>query len=102
MPFIPAPGRQRQADLKASLVLQSKFQNSQGYTEKPCVGKNKQTNKQTNKPHLHWRWHCPEWAVYPLPPIINQEPPLTEIFTGQLDSGTFSIENPLSQTTLAC
>jgi hypothetical protein len=28
--------------------LQSKFQDSQGYTEKPCL-KKKQTNKQTNK-----------------------------------------------------
>jgi hypothetical protein len=30
--------------------LQSESQNSQGYTEKPCLKTNKQTNKQTNKP----------------------------------------------------
>jgi hypothetical protein len=30
--------------------LQSEFQDSQGYTEKPCL-KNKQTNKQTTQPN---------------------------------------------------
>jgi hypothetical protein len=29
--------------------LQSEFQDSQGYTEKPYLEKTKQTNKQTNK-----------------------------------------------------
>jgi hypothetical protein len=32
--------------------LQSEFQDSQGYTEKPCL-KNKQTNKQTKKAPRH-------------------------------------------------
>jgi hypothetical protein len=41
MPLIPVLGRQRQTD------LQSEFQDSQGYTEKPCL--KQQTNKQTNK-----------------------------------------------------
>jgi hypothetical protein len=32
--------------------LQSEFQDSQGYTEKPCLGENKkQTNKKNTKPH---------------------------------------------------
>jgi hypothetical protein len=49
MPLIPALERQRQTDLcvEGQPVLQSEFQDSQGYTEKPCLGK--QTNKQTNK-----------------------------------------------------
>jgi hypothetical protein len=39
MPLIPALGRQRQADfwVWGQPGLQSKFQNSQGYTEKPCL-----------------------------------------------------------------
>jgi hypothetical protein len=45
-PLIPALQRQRQADfwVPGQPGLQSEFQDSQGYTEKP-----KQTNKQTNK-----------------------------------------------------
>jgi hypothetical protein len=41
---------QRQADfwVRGQPDLQSEFQDSQGYTEKPCLEKNK-TNKQTNK-----------------------------------------------------
>jgi hypothetical protein len=48
MPLIPTPGRQRQADflVRSHPGLQSEFQDSQEYTEKPCL---KQTNKQTNK-----------------------------------------------------
>jgi hypothetical protein len=49
--LIPALKRQRQVDLcefKASSGIQSEFQDSQGYTEKPCLRTNKQTNKQTN------------------------------------------------------
>jgi hypothetical protein len=51
-PLIPALGRQRQVDfwVRGQPGLQSEFQDSQGYTEKPCLEKtNKQTNKQTNK-----------------------------------------------------
>jgi hypothetical protein len=49
MPLIPALGRQKQADfcVRGQPGLQSEFQDSQGYTEKPCL--EKQTNKQTNK-----------------------------------------------------
>jgi hypothetical protein len=48
-PLIPALGRQRQADfwVGGQPGLHSEFQDSQDYTEKPCL--KKQTNKQTNK-----------------------------------------------------
>jgi hypothetical protein len=48
MPLIPALGRQWQEDFWAGGQpgLQSEFQDSQGYTEKPCL---EQTDKQTNK-----------------------------------------------------
>jgi hypothetical protein len=51
MPLIPALGRQRQADfwVQSQPGLQSEFQDSQGYTEKPCLEKLKQTNKQKKK-----------------------------------------------------
>jgi hypothetical protein len=47
MPLIPALGRQRQVNFWVwdQPGLQSEFQDSQGYTEKPRL--NKQTNKQT-------------------------------------------------------
>jgi hypothetical protein len=46
MPLIPAFGRQRQADfwVWGQPGLQSELQDSQGYTEKPCL--EKPTNKQ--------------------------------------------------------
>jgi hypothetical protein len=50
MPLIPALGRQI-SEFEVSLVYRV-FQDSQGYTEKPCLkkqNKTKQTNKQTNK-----------------------------------------------------
>jgi hypothetical protein len=39
MPLITALGRQRQAELRiqGQPGLQSKFQDSQGFTEKPCL-----------------------------------------------------------------
>jgi hypothetical protein len=51
MPLIPALERQRQADfwVWGQPGLQSEFQDSQGYTEKPCLEKQKQNKKQTNK-----------------------------------------------------
>jgi hypothetical protein len=47
MPLIPALGRQRQADfwVRGQPGLQSEFQDSQGYTEKPCLEKNKTKQK---------------------------------------------------------
>jgi hypothetical protein len=49
-PLIPALRRQRQADfrVRGQPGLQSEFQDSQSYTEKPCLEKPKPTN-QTNK-----------------------------------------------------
>jgi hypothetical protein len=46
MPLIPVRGRQRQVNfwVRGQRGLQSEFQDSQGYTEKPCLRK---TNKQT-------------------------------------------------------
>jgi hypothetical protein len=48
MPLIPALGRQKQVDfwIWGLPSLQSEFQDSQGYTEKPCLEKNKNKNKQ--------------------------------------------------------
>jgi hypothetical protein len=47
MPLIPALRRQRQADfwVRGQPGLQSEFQDSQGYTEKPCPGKKKKKKK---------------------------------------------------------
>jgi hypothetical protein len=51
--FNPSTRRQRQADfwVQGQPGLQSEFQDSQGYTEKPCLEKPK-TNKQTNKQNV--------------------------------------------------
>ena len=48
-PLIPALGRQRQADfwVQGQPGLQHEFQDSQCYTEKPCL--KKQNKKQKNK-----------------------------------------------------
>jgi hypothetical protein len=55
--LIPALGRQRQADfrVRGQPGLQSEFQDSQGYTEKPCL---KKTKTKTKKPCRVW-WHTP-------------------------------------------
>jgi hypothetical protein len=55
MPLIPALGRQRQVDfwVWGQPGLQSEFQDSQGYTEKPCLEKtNKQTKQQQQQKDL--------------------------------------------------
>jgi hypothetical protein len=58
-PLIPALGRQRQADfwVRGQPGLQSEFQDSQGYTEKPCLEKQKNQPKSLNLKHkmLNWR-----------------------------------------------
>jgi hypothetical protein len=48
MPLVPALGRQRQVDfwVRGQPGLQSEFQDSQGYTEKPYLEKKQKTNKQ--------------------------------------------------------
>jgi hypothetical protein len=59
MPLIPALGRQRQrqADfrVRGQPGLQSEFQESQGYTEEPCLKqKTKQNKTKQNKTLLLW------------------------------------------------
>jgi hypothetical protein len=51
MPLIPALGRQRQVDfwVWGQPGLQSEFQDSQGYTENPCL-KNQKTKQKQKKP----------------------------------------------------
>jgi hypothetical protein len=53
-PLIPALGRQRQADfwVRGQPGLQSEFQDSQDYTEKPCLEKPKKKKKK--KKNLPW------------------------------------------------
>jgi hypothetical protein len=61
VPLIPALGRQRQVDfwVRGQPGLQSEFQDSQSYTEKPCLEKpTNQPNKQTKnkKPKIIERY----------------------------------------------
>ena len=54
MTLIPALGRQRQADfwVQGKPGLQSEFQDSQGYTEKPCL------NPLPHKRYMYVKWIC--------------------------------------------
>jgi hypothetical protein len=54
-PLIPALGRQRQVDfwVLGQPGLQSEFQDSQGYTGKPCLEKPKTKPKQQQQNHSH-------------------------------------------------
>jgi hypothetical protein len=56
MPLIPALGRQRQADfwVRGQPGLQREFQDSQGYTEKPCL--EKKVNAPSILPSWKWKW----------------------------------------------
>jgi outer membrane biosynthesis protein TonB len=51
MPLIPALGRQRQVGFRVQGQpgLQSEFQDSLGYTEKPCLGKKEKKRKEKKK-----------------------------------------------------
>ena len=51
MPVIPAFGRQRQGDfwVRGQPGLHSEFQDSQGYTEKPCLEKQNKTKQNKTK-----------------------------------------------------
>jgi hypothetical protein len=51
MPLIPALGRQRQADfwVWGQPGLQSEFQDSQSYIEKPCLEKKKKNEEEGKK-----------------------------------------------------
>jgi hypothetical protein len=55
-PLISALGKQRQADfwVWGQPGLQSEFQDSQDYTEKPCLEKTKKQNK--TKQNQTWVW----------------------------------------------
>jgi hypothetical protein len=63
MLLIPALWRQRQADfwVWGQPGLQSEFQDSQGYTEKPCL-ENQKSNKQIKKKHI---CHTPGCEGFP-------------------------------------
>jgi hypothetical protein len=60
MPLIPALGRQRQPDFWVQVQpgIQSEFQDSQGYTEKPCLGKKKKKKAR----HRHGGTHL--WSKH--------------------------------------
>jgi hypothetical protein len=73
-PLVPALGRQRQVDfwVRGQPGLQSEFQDSQDYTEKPCL--EKQTNKQKSCPltSIQMLWHTSpnaqkKWLKYVCP-----------------------------------
>jgi hypothetical protein len=57
-PLIPELGRQRQADfwIRGQPGLQSEFQDSQGYTEKPYLKKPNQTKQKQKKMILGVEW----------------------------------------------
>jgi hypothetical protein len=69
MPLIPALGRQRQVDfwVGGQPDLQSKFQDSQGSTEKPCLEKPKEKKKKKRLQELcHiWPLHVTECSLLP-------------------------------------
>jgi hypothetical protein len=49
MLLIPALGRQKQVDFCSQSALLSEFQNSQGYTEKPCLEKPKKKKEKKKR-----------------------------------------------------
>jgi hypothetical protein len=49
MPLIPTLRRQKQAEFEAQPALQSEFQDSQGYTEKPCLSLSKNLSQKKKK-----------------------------------------------------
>jgi hypothetical protein len=62
-PLIPALGRQRQVDfwVWGQPGLQSEFQDSQGYTEKPCLKKIKKKKKK--KQRVFYSFHLSELNI---------------------------------------
>ena len=69
-PLIPALGRQRQSHflVQCQPGLQSEFQDSEGYTEKPCLEKtkNKKNKKKQQQQKKHCLWSSIPTAVYQL------------------------------------
>jgi hypothetical protein len=76
MPLILELGRQRlYKGYKGSTeALQSEFQDSQGYTEKPCLEKQRQTNKQTK--NQQGAGEMAQWLRAPtdLPKVLSSNP----------------------------
>jgi hypothetical protein len=68
-PLIPALGRQRQANfwVGGQPGLQSEFQDSQGYTEKPCL--EKQNKKTKPKEQTEFNFQDPYLFVFQIPRI---------------------------------
>jgi hypothetical protein len=107
-PLIPALGRQRQADfwVRGQPGLKSEFQDSQGYTEKPCLKRKKKKSASTcygfclsyGWPDLatpyHYQvhpWHhCPSW-----PPESRKLPePMGESVTSYPDDAGWRFTGP--------
>jgi hypothetical protein len=67
-PLIPALGRQRQADfwVRGQPRLQSEVQDSQGYTEKPCLEKLKKQNKTKQKKTVEGKNQLLKAVLWPL------------------------------------
>jgi hypothetical protein len=84
-PLIPALGKQRQADflVRGQPGLQSEFQDSQGYTEKPCL---KKPTKQTSKQKIEEFLQILAWAFFPVLFVFSAEAltfrTMTSVFSG--------------------
>ena len=70
--LIPALTRQRQTDLQVQVQpgLQSKFQDTQGYTEKPCLKKPK-TNQPTNQQNFQTKNQNKPWISSICDPVTQ-------------------------------
>jgi hypothetical protein len=73
MPLIPALGRQRQVDfwVWGQPGLQSEFQDRQDYTEKPCLEKQKQTNKKKKKEEKKTAFWSDSWDKTELAQVLQ-------------------------------
>jgi hypothetical protein len=63
-PLLPALGRQRQVALWVQSQLQSKFQDSQAYTEKSCLKKPKTKNVKNNNKNYTFRMSTNKVMTY--------------------------------------
>jgi hypothetical protein len=71
MPLIPAL-RGRRISVRDQLGLQSEFQDSQGYTEKPCLKKqNKQINKKLSSHTIYLDYSLPSSQFVPTSPLLQ-------------------------------
>jgi hypothetical protein len=70
-PLISALGKQRQADfwVRGQPGLQSEFQDSQSYTEKPYLEKAK-TNQPTNQPNKQTNKQKKKYLYFQIPCIL--------------------------------